>query len=304
MIDELRSFVTVVEEASLTRAAHKLCVTQSAISKRIQRLEEVLDAQLLDRNSKPPVVTALAHRIHEHAVPLLAAFDRLMRISKEDGAPSGRLRFGLPHAIADIILFDILTAMRDTFPTLDVTLQSEWSPSLLRLLHSGILDVAAIMTPKGTPPEGYAHRLVAEVEVVIVQSSERPLIPRHASLSAIASKEWILNPEGCGYRAALQHAVETAGRSLNVKADTYGSEMQLQLIASGLALGLVPKSVLESSVWARRLEAVTVARFAPKLDVWLVFPEQLGNLKRAVQFLGDTIETSFKPRAGGLRFGP
>ncbi|SAK61169.1 LysR family transcriptional regulator [Caballeronia glebae] len=75
MIEELKSFVTVVEEASLTRAAQKLFVTQSAVSKRIQRLEDVLGAQLLDRNSKPPRATALAHRIHEHAVPLLAAFN-------------------------------------------------------------------------------------------------------------------------------------------------------------------------------------------------------------------------------------
>ncbi|WP_326489803.1 LysR family transcriptional regulator [Paraburkholderia sp. ZP32-5] len=295
MIDELRSFVTVVEEASLTRAAQKLCVTQSAISKRIQRLEEVFDAQLLDRNSKPPRVTALAHRIREHAVPLLAAFDRLMYLSKEDGAPSGTLRFGLPHGIADIILFDALTAMRDAFPALDVTLQSEWSSGLLRLLDYGALDVAAIMTPKGTPPEGYLYRLLAPVEVVIVQSRQRPLVPGRASLSAVARKEWVLNPEGCGYRAALRHAVEAAGLSLNVKADTYGSEMQLQLIASGLGLGLVPKSILESSVWSRRLEVVTVTRFAPKLDVWLVFPQQLGNLKQAVEFLGDTIEKSFRP---------
>jgi DNA-binding transcriptional LysR family regulator len=294
MIDELKSFVTVVDEASLTRAAQKLCVTQSAISKRIQRLEEVLGAQLLDRNSKPPRATALAHRVHEHAVPLLAAFDRLMDVAREEGDPSGRLRFGLPQGIADIILFDALTAMRDTFPALDITLRSDWTPDLLRLLDRGELDVAAIMTPKGRPlTEDYAYRHVASLEVVVVQSSERPLVSGRATVAAVAEKEWILNPQGCGYRAALQHAVEAAGFPLKVRADTHGNEMQLQLIASGLGLGLVPRSVLAQSVWNQRLEVVKVARFAPKLDVSLVFPAHPGNLKRAIACLGDTMAASF-----------
>ncbi|BBQ00404.1 LysR family transcriptional regulator [Burkholderia sp. SFA1] len=295
MIDELKSFVTVVEESSLTRAAQKLCVTQSAVSKRIQRLEDVLGAPLLDRNSKPPRATALAHRIHEHAVPLLAAFDRLMNVTREDGDPSGKLRFGLPQGIADIVLFDALTALRDAFPALEVALRSDWSPDLLRLLDAGGLDVAAILTPKGRQPaDDYVRQHVATLELAIVQSKRRPLVSNRATLAAIADGGWILNPEGCGYRAALQNAIERAGYALRVKADTHGSEMQLQLIASGLGLGLVPRSVLTHSVWQRRLEVVKVARFAPKLDVWLLHASHIGNFSRAVAHLGDTMKASFK----------
>ncbi|SPB18588.1 LysR family transcriptional regulator [Caballeronia novacaledonica] len=295
MIDELKSFVAVVEETSLTRAAQKLCVTQSAISKRMQRLEDVLGAPLLDRNSKPPRATALAHRIHEHAVPLLASFDRLMNVAREDGDPSGRLRFGLPQGIADIVLFDALTALKDAFPALEVTLKSDWSPCLLRLLDAGGLDAAAILSPKGRQPaEAYAGQHVATMELVVVQSKRRPLVSNRATLPAIADGGWILNPEGCGYRAALQHAIQAAGYALRVKADTHGSEMQLQLIASGLGLGLVPRSVLAHSVWQRRLEVVKVARFAPQLDVWLLHAPHLGNLSRAIAHLGDTMKSSFR----------
>ncbi|RFU45469.1 LysR family transcriptional regulator [Paraburkholderia sp. DHOC27] len=297
MIDELKSFMAVVEEASLTRAAQKLCVTQSTISKRIQRLEEALGAQLFDRDSKPPRPTALAHRVQEHAAPLLLAFERLMHVTSEDGDPTGRLRFGLPQGIADIVLFDALTTMRDAFPDLHVTLRADWSPNLVRLLMASELDVAAVMTPRNAPPlEGHANRYVAALELVVVQSRERPLVPANATFAKITGQEWILNPEGCGYRAALENAVEAAGFSLNVRADTYGSEMQLQLIASGLGLGLVPKPVLEHSAWNQRLEVVNVTRFAPRLNIWLVAPQNLGNLKRAVDYLGDRLVASFESR--------
>jgi DNA-binding transcriptional LysR family regulator len=294
MIDELRSLVTVMDEVSLTRAAEKLCVTQSAVSKRVQRLESVLGAELLDRNSKPPRATALAHRIHEHAVPLLAAFDRLMNVAKEEGEPSGRLRFGLPQAVADVILMDALMGMKSAFPQLDVSLQSDWSPNLIRLLKAGQLDVAAIMRPKGkAPSDEFAHRYIATLDVVVVQSGKRPVVPPRAKLAEVAAQEWILNPEGCGYRAAIQHTLGAAGHALKVRAETHGSEMQLQLIAAGLGLGLIPATLLAQSDWKRRLDIVKVERFAPKLDVWLMFPQQLGNLQRAVNLLGDTVAESF-----------
>jgi DNA-binding transcriptional LysR family regulator len=85
-----QSFVAVIEEASLTRAADVLCISQSAVSKRIQRLEEVLGAELLfDRNSKPPKPTSLANRIYEESLPLLKAFERLLDLPREDAAPTG-----------------------------------------------------------------------------------------------------------------------------------------------------------------------------------------------------------------------
>jgi DNA-binding transcriptional LysR family regulator len=110
----------------------------------------------------------------------------------------------------------------------------------------------------------------------------------------IDNADGALNPEGCGYRAALQHAIQAAGYTLRVKADMHGSEMQLQLIASGLGLGLVTRSVLTHSVWQRRLEVVKVARFAPQLDVWLLHAPHLGNLSRAIAHLRDTMKASFK----------
>ncbi len=295
MIDELKSFVAVVEEASLTRAAQRLCVTQSAISKRIRRLEDEMGAELLDRQSKPPQLTALARRVYEHAMPLLGAWDRLMGVAREGGEPAGTLRFGLPHGIADLVVFDALNALRAAYPRLEVALRADWSPALARLLDGGELDVAALMTPPGArPTAGEGHRHVATIKLAVVQSRRRPLVARRTDLAAIGGCEWVLNPEGCGYRAALRQAMEASGQALRVKADTHGNEMQLQLIASGFGLGLVPASVVRHSVWKPQLAVVQVADFAPSLDVWLAHPRQLGSLTDAVARLGDTIDASFK----------
>jgi hypothetical protein len=54
MIDNLKAFAAVIDCKSLTKAASRLFLTQSAISRRIQQLEEALGGTLLDRTERPP----------------------------------------------------------------------------------------------------------------------------------------------------------------------------------------------------------------------------------------------------------
>ena len=68
MIDNLKALAATIEGKSLSVAAAKLFVTQSAISRRIQQLEEALGAPLFDRSQRPPVPTALGRRVYEQAM--------------------------------------------------------------------------------------------------------------------------------------------------------------------------------------------------------------------------------------------
>lgn len=295
MIDELKSFIAVVDEASLTRAADLLCVSQSTISKRIQRLEEVLGAMLFDRNAKPPRPTALASRVYEQAVPVLRALNQLQDIAREDSPPSGTLRFGLPQAVADIVLFDAVTTMKARFPALDVRLLTDWSVGLQRMVENGSLDAALLMLPAGASLSGdFGSSLVTRFDVKVVQSAGRPVVDAHAAVEALSAHGWILNPDGCGYRAALERAMANRGQRFRLSIDTYGTDMQLRLVASGLGLGLVPTDVLRASPWRSQLSVVEVSDFALALDVLLVFPRYLGNLRRAVDVLAESVAASFE----------
>ncbi|GAU03997.1 LysR family transcriptional regulator [Burkholderia stabilis] len=300
MIEELKSFIAVVDAASLTRAADQLCVSQSTISKRIQRLEEGLGATLFDRNAKPPRPTALASRVYEQAVPVLRALNQLHDIAREDSPPSGTLRFGLPQAVADIVLFDAVMTMKARFPALDVRLLTDWSVGLQRMVENGSLDVALLMLPAGASlPEDFGCSLVTRFDVKVVQSASKPVVDARATVEALSAHGWILNPDGCGYRAALERAMANRGQRFRLSIDTYGTDMQLRLVASGLGLGLVPTDLLRASPWRSQLSVVEVGGFALALDVWLVFPRALGNLRRAVDVLAESVAASFEQQAIG-----
>jgi DNA-binding transcriptional LysR family regulator len=283
MIDDLRAFAAVVDEKSLTKAASKLHLTQSAISRRIQQLEETLGA-------------LLGSRVYEKAIPILRAVDHLVILPKENATPSGIARLGVTHAIGDIILADSIKRMKDRFPLLDVRLRTEWSTGLSRQVTSGDLDAAVIFLPHGGKPSApLIGKYVTSLDVVIVQSKRHPVFNGKVSMSALAKEGWILNPQGCGYRAELERAIGEIGGSLRVVVDTHGTEIQLRMIASGLGLGVVPRSVLYASMSSAELSIVEVSDFSMTLDIWLVHLEKLGNLTKAIDALRETVVAGFVP---------
>src|SRR6202011_1027124 len=123
-----------------------------------------------------------------------------------------------------------------------------WGAPLAAQVGAGDLDAAIVMLPAGTQPAApLIGRTIATVDVAIVQSRRRPRVRQAVALGDLAKQDWILNPVGCGYRAGLESAMGESNRSLRVAVDTYGTEVQLRMMASGLGLVLAPRSVLGAS---------------------------------------------------------
>jgi DNA-binding transcriptional LysR family regulator len=104
----------------------------------------------------------------------------------------------------------------------------------------------------------------------------------------------VLNPDGCGFREGLQRALTGLGLTLKLNMETLGTELQLQLVADGNGLGLVPLPLLQTSRYAAALDVVTVSDFKPLIDIWLVHPRVLGKLQQPVERFGAAVERQFK----------
>jgi DNA-binding transcriptional LysR family regulator len=294
VIDNLKAFVAVIDNKSLTKAASRLCLTQSAMSRRIQQLEEALGGTLLDRTQRPPSSTALGQRVYEQSLPILRAVDDLKALTRQDALPTGTLRFGVSQAIGDVILADAVEQLSGEFPTLDVRVRAGQGASLAAEVGTGDLDAAIILMSAGTRPAApLIGRTIATVDIAIVQSRRRPRVPKAVALADLAKQDWILNPIGCGYRAGLESAMKERDGSLRVAVDTFGTEVQLRMVASGLGLGLVPRSVIRASASRDEIDIVDAAGFAMQLDIWLVHLREFGNLRLAIERLTAMVADGF-----------
>src|SRR5216684_3487649 len=89
---DLEAFVSVVDHGSIVAAAAALHLTQSAVTRRVQSLEDMLGVSLLDRQTRPLQPTLAGRETYEFARPVLSSVSDLKAAITQNGEPSGKPR--------------------------------------------------------------------------------------------------------------------------------------------------------------------------------------------------------------------
>ena len=285
-IDDMDAFVAVIRCQSTNLAAEALQLTQPAITRRVQNFEQDLGTTLLDRHTKPLKPTPMGLRVYEQCKAILREIDALRELVAHEGAPSGTLRLGVPQTLGDVVLLDALAQIREAYPPLRTQVSSGWGSSLITRMENGELDAAAALFPAGKIfPEGIASQSLGRMPLKVVAA--KGSAKRTQTLKDCYARGWVLNPDGCGFRAGLQRALSEQGLSLSINLETFGTELQLGLVANGQGLGLVPEPLLQASRHRDSLDVLTVSDFKPQVDLWLFHPRYLGNLQEPVELFGE-----------------
>jgi DNA-binding transcriptional LysR family regulator len=161
---------------------------------------------------------------------------------------------------------------------------------LRRQVADGQLD-AAVVAEKPERPLDVAHATPLGTERVLVVVPPGSPLPDRIAVADLAGQRWVINPDGCGFRAQLDRALANRGAPVEVVAETWGAGLQLALIARGIGIGLIPERLLVGSPWRDSVRVVTVDDFAPALTAWMVTGGPLGPFDTAIAAISDTVRT-------------
>src|SRR5271167_2455660 len=149
---QLEYLVAVAEEASFTRAAGRVHISQSGVSAQVRQLERELGAALVDRSSRAARLTDAGTAALPHARAALDAASALRQaVDEVNGLVRGRLTVGMVTACTVPGLFDALAAFRRAHPGVALTLAEDDSAALTRRVRSGTADLA-LAGLAGAPP--------------------------------------------------------------------------------------------------------------------------------------------------------
>jgi DNA-binding transcriptional LysR family regulator len=190
----LRSFVTIADEGSLTRAAARLHIAQQSLSQQIRTLEAQLGVTLFVRSSRGVALTDVGAVLLREARPVLARADRAVEaVRRAARGEQGELRVGFLSTVANYLMPPVVRAFRERHP--DVALHTEdlTIAALVAGLRDGTLDAGLSRPPlvddlatevvlrepvAAVLPEG--HRLAGRAELTIADLADEPwvLTPR------------------------------------------------------------------------------------------------------------------------------
>jgi DNA-binding transcriptional LysR family regulator len=302
MLDEIRTFVVLAESGSLQRAAERLFLTPSAVTRQIQRLEAALKVALLDRRVKPGLITREGRAVLDGGRRMLRIMDDLKASGSEDAEPSGAFRVGLSHALAQPSLVASIQRLTSRFTRLQPVLSTGLRQQLVEQVRSGELDVAlAFLSVDDTPPGDVASSVLGTERLVLVRARGPQPRARRSSKSKERDLDarWVLNPPGCFIRRSLETRLRELGSPFEVASEINNIDMQLSLVASGMGLGLIPQRFLASHPKRRRVERITRSGISIEASIVFMQAGHLGRLESAATFLQEELRNHFAER--GLR---
>ena len=287
VLSEMRTFVLFAEEGSIQRVAERLPLTQPAVTRQIQRLEQILGFELLDRRLKPPTLAPLGVEALARCRKVLAAYDELTRMARRR-EPEGVLRLGIAHGIASGALAPIIHDLRLRFPGVMLRLTTGWSQPLSEQLARGTLDAAVLLSAE----------IVAE-RLTILGKEHLAIITASADAAgkggvSIDEAGWILSPEPCDARKRLAFEMARRGRALQVVAEVQDSSLQLALVREGLGLSLLPRRILERTANAGIAVPEETGDFNLVLDVQMQRSPHLRLLDPVVDIFAQAVSAQLR----------
>jgi DNA-binding transcriptional LysR family regulator len=287
-IEDIRTFVAVADAGAVSAAARELHLTQSAVTRRVQRLEHAVGARLVDRRHRPFALTAAGGRALRSCRRMLAAAAELHETGSPTPGSAGDLKLGVAHALTELVLVEPMDALANAWPNIRWQVSTGWSQDLLARLKSGALDASCVLLPEGQPiPPGLTGTVLGSEEVVVV--APRAWARRLTTLAQVARCGWVLNPEGCAARAWLRRALGRRDVPLEVRVDAYSYDLQMALVSRGRALGLVPRRLLERSASRRQVAALRIKGLRFPFTVWMVTGDDPPRLPGPLTALRETL---------------
>ncbi|WBV44823.1 LysR family transcriptional regulator [Pseudoroseomonas cervicalis] len=244
----LRYFLAVAEEGHMTRAAQRLGLQQPPLSQQIRALEAMLGVTLLRRLPRGVEPTAAGRVLQQHARRLLADAEAALEATRRAArGEEGRLALGLTSSAAfHPLVATVLRRMRQAAPGVVLALQEGSTGELVEALQAGRLDAGFIRIPAEQAAGLQGEAVLREEMLVALPDQHRLAAGRgRLALAALAGEVFILSrrPAGPGLYDSIIAACRAAGFSPRVGQETPRLVSTLSLVAAGLGLTIVPRSM-------------------------------------------------------------
>jgi DNA-binding transcriptional LysR family regulator len=275
---------------SITRAAEKLYLTQSALSARILALEDELGVLLLDRRDKQFRLTAAGVRFARHA-------ERLLNLQRDiraelGGAPNDSaltLRVGVIESVLHSWLIDWVQALREAQPGLQLALTVETTPVLMDQMRRGAVDLILAALP--ADGDGVSNRALAPMPLSFVGKTGTGATARkRLGLEQLCAQHELLTfQRGSQPHVALVDLCRRSGITAPRVHTISSISAMVELVEQGFGVATLPQAAVARFSKQRPLSVLRCDTALTPLPIHLSWRDDPGSqlMARAVESVLD-----------------
>lgn len=237
---DLEYLIALAEHGHFGRAAEACFVSQPTLSVQIQKLEDELGVQLVERSRRQILLTETGKKILERAHNLLNEAEQIRYIAREARDPaSGSLRLGVFHTLGAYLLPHVIGPLHQQLPKLELLLTEEKTLTLLELMRHGELDAALLAEPVNDASL-HVEFLFAE-PFVLAMPAGHPMAGKSGfHLADLKDQKLLLLEDGHCLRDQALEICHASGASEMRGFRATSLEMVRQMVAAEVGITLLP----------------------------------------------------------------
>ncbi|MGW3542814.1 LysR family transcriptional regulator [Nocardia niigatensis] len=238
LIPLLAAFDAAAAEGHITRAAQRLGVPQSSLSRRLRAVEQAVGVKLFQPVGRRVALTAAGQDLFDRTRGLVQALGDAVDVVRSDADPdSGLVRFGFPFTLGPVSIPSLLAGFHAGAPRVRLHLVQAHGSALADMVRDGRLDLAVtIPAPDDLPAIilGFQH-------LHLYVASTHPLATRGAvDLAELAGEAFIANPPTYHLRRLVDSWCAEAGFIPKVGFEITEFETLRALVAQNLGVAILP----------------------------------------------------------------
>jgi len=291
-ISILKTFVTVVEEKSLSRAADILYLTQPAVSKHIKVLERFFNVSFFHRQGQKVSLTEEGEVFYNQAKEIIKKWDHALQTMEElSGKVGGVLKIGASTIPGEYILPYLLGSYKKEYPEVDIKLEIGDTSKIVRMLLAEDIHVGVV----GARVE--RKRLKAkkfmEDEIVLIIPQGHPLAKKEKIYSSdLLQDNLIWREKGSGTRRVVEEKLVKEGMALGTLEPVLelgSTQSIITAVEAGLGISLVSSWAVKKEQALKKLVVKNIEDVSLKRDLFFLYPREQ-YLPRSALVLLDFID--------------
>jgi DNA-binding transcriptional LysR family regulator len=284
-LKRLRTFVTVAEEGSVSKAALRLHTAQPALSRQIIDLEKEFGLKLFDRIGRRLVLTRGGERLIQDCRGVLAQVARLAEQAQLlQGGEVGPLKVAASPQIIESVLATFLRQYAAAYPRVDVKLIEAVGRDQLTMLERGDVDIAIALLAAIRSDPRFANYPLPGIEILGACHPSHPLARKGTiDIAELAQYPLLLLDSSYVFRKLFDAACQSADFEPRVTIESRGPHTLLALAEAGHGIAIIQTAV-PIKRYKIRIVRITHRRNAIRLPMAALWDSRRSLPTYAVEF--------------------
>ena len=242
----MKIFIQVYQTQNITKAAALLHMTQPAVTRAVQEIEQYYGVRLFERINRRLSVTESGKRLYTQALHIVESFD-LMEKGMRNWDEFGVLRIGASLTLGNFLLPKLIVEFQQKHPNLRLRTNVSNGAKIQHLLCENQLDLAFI--EGGVSDSNLYTEAFTEDRLLLILPPDHPLLKKdHIYLRDLTDNDFLLREPGSAGRMLLDNVFASHGLPLEPTWESVSTHALINAVQAGLGISLLPEKLVQADI--------------------------------------------------------